>query len=165
MTSNQSLTAQSAADLYEDTKTFNRLAGNLKEGLTRKNLEDQVKLVMEEAYELQEAFNEDNKVEMLDACVDILVVTFGMMQKLQLVYQANLPQAMDITADNNLTKFPTSRIVAESTVDMYKQQGIICTIEEDAETGCFVIKNTEGKVMKPIGYAKNNLVKCFPVLQ
>jgi hypothetical protein len=149
-------------ELYEDSYTFNRIAGSI-DNISRESFDLQLKLIEEEVKELREAFNSDSNVEQLDGCIDILVTTFGFIQKLQEAYSCNVAEACYLTGDNNLSKFPTNHDQVQDVVEYYADKGQTVTTELNKEFGCYVIKNTNGKVMKPRPFYKDNdLTVCFP---
>ena len=121
----------------------------------------QYSYIKEELKELFDAIATNDLVEQLDGCVDILVCTLGFMQKLQ-NQGANLELAMTKTADNNLSKFPTERKVAEETVEFYRGKGTECTISFNPVYQRYVVRNENGKYMKPKGFVENDLMDCFP---
>lgn len=84
-------------------------------------------LIKEESQELQEAFDANDRVEMLDALIDLLVVTAGAINSMG----ANGEAAWDEVMKTNFAKI-------------------------DIETGK-VKKRSDGKVLKPEGWAAPNL--------
>lgn len=86
-----------------------------------------VKLIAEETKELQDAIDNNDKVEQLDALIDILVVTIGAIHSMG----ADAEGAWKEVMRSNLSKV-------------------------DKETG-MVRKREDGKVLKPINYSPPNL--------
>jgi Phosphoribosyl-ATP pyrophosphohydrolase len=121
----------------------------------------QYSYIKEELKELYDAIATSDLVEQLDACCDLMVCTMGFMQKLR-QQGANLDLAMTKTADNNLSKFPTERKVAEESVEFYRSKGKECTISFNPVYQRYVIRNSNGKYMKPKGFVENDLSSCFP---
>jgi Phosphoribosyl-ATP pyrophosphohydrolase len=146
--------------LMENSFKASSIAGQALEVQHESKLQ-QYSYIKDELKELFEAIATNDQVEQLDACVDILVCTLGFMQKLE-QQGANLDLAMIKTADNNLTKFPTERKVAEETVEFYKNKGTECTISFNPVYQRYVVRNTNGKYMKPKGFVENDLSDCFP---
>jgi 6-phosphofructokinase len=129
--------------LWADTLAFNRINGQLAEGL-----------------------ESDDKVEQLDGCIDVLVTTMGYMQRMAEAYGCDLAQAAELVGANNLSKFPTSMEVAMQSVPYYKAKGIPVEVKVNEAYNVWVVRNTEtGKVMKPVDYVSVDLSKCFPTLQ
>lgn len=85
-------------------------------------------LIKEETKELQEAFDANDKIEILDALIDIIVVTVGAINSMG----ANGPAAWDEVMHTNFAKI-------------------------DSDTGK-VRKREDGKVLKPEGWKPPNLV-------
>jgi len=84
-------------------------------------------LIKEETTELQEAFDKNDKVEILDALIDIIVVTVGAINSMG----ANGESAWNEVMRTNFAKI-------------------------DSETGK-VRKRSDGKVLKPEGWQPPNL--------
>lgn len=84
-------------------------------------------LIKEETKELQEAFDQNDRVEILDALIDIIVVTVGAINSMG----ANGEAAWDEVMRTNFAKI-------------------------DSETGK-VRKREDGKVLKPDGWQPPNL--------
>jgi predicted HAD superfamily Cof-like phosphohydrolase len=84
-------------------------------------------LIKEETKELQEAFDQNDRVEILDALIDIIVVTAGAINSMG----ANAQGAWDEVMKTNFAKI-------------------------NKETGK-VKKRTDGKVLKPDGWKEPNL--------
>lgn len=84
-------------------------------------------LIKEETSELQEAFNQNNRIEILDALIDIMVVTVGAINSMG----ANGEAAWNEVMRTNFAKV-------------------------DSTTGK-VNKRSDGKVLKPEGWKEPNL--------
>lgn len=147
-------------NLYNDTFTFNDLAGNTTR-LSLRDIKSQTKLIIEETNELNDAVEANDPVKVLDGVTDILVVVSGLASKL-LALGFDVSTAFEQTAKNNLSKFPRSEKTAISTVDAFKQQGIETTAEYNASHDRWVIRDENGKVRKPIGFVSNDLSNCIP---
>jgi len=93
----------------------------------KKQLDMYHTLIKEETQELQEAFNINNKVEILDALIDIIVVTAGAINSMG----ANGQGAWDEVMKTNFAKI-------------------------DPDTGK-VTKREDGKILKPEGWQPPNL--------
>lgn len=149
-----------AVCFMQDVYAFNELSGQASK-LDKGAIWNQFKLIAEETDELHEAVETNNAVEALDACVDIMYVLVGMMQKLEALGM-DVTGAMKQVADDNLTKFPSSKEVAELTQDMYNKQGIETTIAYNDKFNRWVINDTNAKVRKPIDFTSTNLTKYVP---
>ena len=119
----ETYTAISLEGLYFATNAFNMIAGNDNK-ISDQDFEDQFKVVVEEMKEFQEGHANKDLVETVDGIVDNFVVLFGYMQKMQNRYGIDFAKAMDLIAENNLSKYPTEEQVAIDTVQMYKDQGL-----------------------------------------
>lgn len=138
--------------------SFNATAGNFDnldtvEGVS-KALSSQVALILEEVKETIEA---KNPIEALDGIVDVLVTAFGYAQMLEHI-GVDVAKAMNLIAENNLSKFPLFAEDARRSVEMYTSKGInVTAIKND---GRWVIKDEKGKVRKPYNYKPVNLSSC-----
>lgn len=155
-------TVDSLKELYFDTNTFNMIAGN-DQKITDQDFEDQFKVVVEEMKEFQEGHTNRDLVETVDGIIDNFVVLFGYMQKMQNRYGIDFAKAMDLIAENNLSKYPTEEQVAIDTVEMYKSQGLDTYYTFYPEGLCYVIRDSKtNKIKKPIGFKPVDLSDCFP---
>lgn len=151
----------SSGELYSDTYAFNSISGSIQE-TSQKSFSDQLSFVEEEFYELKDA---TSNVEALDACVDILVTVMGYMQKMQYTYGADVAKAMDLIAENNLSKYPPTKELAEQTVKMYADKGVETYYTYNEDYQVYVIQDKiTGKVKKPVGFKPVDLSVCFPKL-
>lgn len=141
-------------DLYDDVKQFNTLAGKA-EGCTKEELVDQLRLIKEEVFEINDGLFYNNPEEILDGAVDTLYVLLGFIQKLEQA-KFDFSRAMQITAENNLTKFPVSGKIASETRDLNPGSRIVVNVEYNR----FAVLNENNKVIKPVGYVKNDLSVC-----
>lgn len=154
----------SVENLWDDTYAFNSISGSIQE-TSLESFSGQLSFIREEFNELEEAFDNSDNVEALDACVDILVTVMGYMQKMQYTTGANIAYAMDLIAENNLSKYPKDRAVAEQTVEFYKQNGTETYISYNEDYQVYVIRDKlTGKVKKPVGFEPVDLSVCFPKL-
>ena len=114
---------------FDDQRRFMNACGQTTNGETN---QDQYKLyrslISEEISELEEAVGTDNKVEQLDALIDILVVTIGAIHSMG----ADAEGAWREVLRSNLAKI-------------------------DESTGK-VIKREDGKVLKPHGWKAPDLL-------
>lgn len=161
-------------DLFDNVQIFNYIAGNFSFYDPKTNQIDkakfftqikaQVKCVLEEAQETWDAINLENNPEgALDGVVDVLVTTYGLGQMLGLA-GFNVDKACYVTADNNLTKFPTGEGAEEivtKTLENADGDWVALEMQIDGQT-VHVFKDENGKIRKPHGYVKNNLSDCVP---
>lgn len=155
-------TVSALEGLYLATNTFNMIAGN-DQKITDQDFEDQFKVVVEEMKEFQEGHTNKDLVETTDGIVDSFVTLFGYMQKMQNRYGIDFAKAMDLIAENNLSKYPTEEQVAIDTVQMYKDQGLETYYTFYPESLCYVIRDSKtNKIKKPVGFKSVDLSVCFP---
>jgi hypothetical protein len=165
-----SRTGDTINDLFDNVNKFNMLAGNFsfynkEDGTVNKEqflaqLKAQAKCVLEEAKEAYEAIHNDNDPqEALDGLVDVLVTAYGLGSMLGLA-GFNVDEACYITAENNMTKFPTDSEVVNQT--LLANPTWVATEMQTADGATFVIKDEAGKIRKPLGYTKNNISECVP---
>jgi predicted HAD superfamily Cof-like phosphohydrolase len=116
---------------FEDQKTFMTAADQSVGTMNVAQYLLYYNLIKEEVAELMAAHNDDDKVEQLDALVDILVVTIGAIHSMGI----NPQEAWDEVMRTNLAKI-------------------------DSATGK-VLKREDGKVLKPEGWTPPNLGRFF----
>lgn len=133
-------------DHYQDVATFNRIAGNF-DNVDEASLAAQIKVVVEEVAELNDAFSDKNAVEMLDGVCDAFVTVAGLMQKME-VAGFNVDEALKRVCENNLEKFPkTIPIPAAASYFDNKWQ-----VKYNSKYDCYVLKDQNGKIRKPLGF-------------
>jgi hypothetical protein len=147
-------------DFRRDCYAFNSIAGKDK-GTEVSDLIKQYDLIHEEVLEICEGIIEDNPKEVLDGAMDVLVTTFGLLQKLERLGM-DVQLAMVKTAGNNMSKFVRTHEEAIDTVNHYAQQGINTFAEFNPTYGMYVIKDLNHKVRKPISFVSNDLSDCIP---
>ncbi len=146
--------------LYENSLRACEIAGQSEE-LTPKYRKQQLSYIQSEVAELQDALDVQDLVEELDGCMDILVTVFGYLGKLQSL-GARVDLAMVKTADNNLSKFPTSLEEVEKTQEFYKgvkNKETIFSYNSDYKR--YVVRDMNGKYLKPSSFVENDLSDCF----
>ena len=148
------------SDLVCDTNEFNSIAGNDTK-LTKQDYESQYKVLLEEVYEIKEALDTDNIVELVDGVIDALVVISGFVQKLE-NQGINMSKAMELIAENNLSKYTMNAYVADMSVADYKNKGIEVVSEFNKEYCVYVLRDTNGKVRKPINFKSVDISDCIP---
>lgn len=163
------------SELYELTKKFNTISGSISE-LSEKAFIEQYTYIKEEFNELAvtvgDIENDDysTRVESLtleptllayalDDCLDILITTFGFLQKLENL-GVDISQAGIDTAMNNLSKYPIEPAVAHETVERKRLDGIEIKAVFNEAANCYVIRNVAtAKVVKPYNFVSNDLSK------
>ncbi len=155
------MTDYNISDFQLDCYAFNEIA-NKHNLTTLKDIEFQYNLIAEETKEIKDkGIDQNNIKETLDGVIDVMVTALGLLQKLEyLGVDGN--KAMRDTAENNLTKYPASELIAIQTAQGYEEDGIPVQVEFNSEYELFVIKNWNDKVMKPIDFESNDLSNCIP---
>ena len=161
------------SELYELTKKFNTISGSINE-LSEKAFIEQYTYIKEEFKELAATVGDienndySTRVESLtlepaalvyalDDCLDILITTFGFLQKLENL-GVDINQAAIDTAMNNLSKYPSSPTVAHETVERKRLEGIETKAVFNEAENFYVIRNVAtGKVVKPHNFVSNDL--------
>lgn len=127
-------------DLIKDIREFQEKVAETPEGslmtLTGKELEEakalRIRLIREEVEETLKAIQEDNYIEVLDGAVDTLYVLLGTLQEYGIVDK--FYDAWELIHKNNMSK-----------------------LGPDGK----VLKDSEGKVIKPDGYKRVELNILF----
>ena len=146
--------------LYENSLRACEIAGQSTE-TTPKHRKQQLSYIKSEVDELQDALDQEDLVEELDACMDILVTVFGYLGKLEKL-GARVDVAMVKTADNNLSKFPTTIDEAEQTQKFYKVvKNKDTTFGYNPEYKRYVVRDMNGKYLKCKNFIENDLRDCF----
>lgn len=112
---------------FRDQEKFMRACDQTVEGINQDQFRLYTKLIEEECRELDVAFNNQDRVEILDALIDILVVTIGAVHSIG----ADAEGAWKEVMRTNFAKI-------------------------DSETGK-VRKRDDGKVLKPVGWKPPDL--------
>lgn len=112
---------------FRDQEKFMRACDQSVEGFNQDQFKMYLKLINEEVTELSEAVSNTDKVETLDALIDIIVVTIGAIHSMG----ADAEGAWKEVMTTNFAKI-------------------------DRETGK-VRKREDGKVLKPLGWTPPNL--------
>ena len=146
--------------LYENSLKACEIAGQNLE-LEPKARKQQLSYIQSEVQELSDALEETDLVEELDACQDILVTVFGYLQKLEAL-GARVDKAMVKTADNNLSKFPTTLEEVQQTQEFYKTVKNKETVfGYNSDYKRYVVRDMNGKYLKPSSFVENDLSDCF----
>jgi hypothetical protein len=133
-------------EAYDSVKLFNSLAGNLT-GVTSEGIDSQLTLCFEELTEAIDGHEAGNKTELLDGAVDMFVVGAGLLQKLEAAGY-DVERALKRVTENNLTKYP--KTMSEFEVREAKALGY--SVNFNADHGCYVLKDSAGKIRKPMSY-------------
>ena len=146
--------------LYENSLKACEIAGQNLE-LEPKARKQQLSYIQSEVQELSDALEETDLVEELDACMDILVTVFGYIQKLEAL-GARVDKAMVKTADNNLSKLPTTLEEVQQTQEFYKTVKNKETVfGYNSDYKRYVVRDMNGKYLKPSSFVENDLSGCF----
>lgn len=141
-------------DAYSAVTDFNSLAGNL-ENVTDDSIDNQIDFIFEELCETITAFEDNNRVELLDGCADLFVTVAGLMKKLE-AQGYNVAEAIARVNENNLSKFSKRVTYADSSNPDY-----VITLNE--KHGRYVIKDkVTGKVRKPSDFVSVCLDDLVP---
>lgn len=144
-----------------DCYLFNILASKSKV-IYGHELKDQADRILEEVKELKEAVDENDPAGMLDGLIDILVTSYGFKQLLESQgYQVE--KGSNKVAMNNLSKFVFTEEAADSTIEHYKQKGTDCYKKKSKSGMIAILRKSDNKVMKPLGYGSVDLTDCLPV--
>lgn len=147
-------------DLADYVYAFNSISGQR----TKTEFSDvvnQIKLIEEETTELCEARDANDYVEILDACVDILYVTIGLMQKLE-NKGVDVKGAMHRVCKDNHLKFPVSVENAMATLEYYHKQDVEVEVHYNDEYNVFIVKDENNKVRKPVFFTRTTLAEFVP---
>ena len=149
-------------DFYLDVKQFNELCGKGKPK-NKQDLLNQIKLIREELDETEAAVNAEDPVETLDGVIDVGFTFFGLMGMLEAL-SFDVMDAAATTCDNNLTKFVSMPGLVDATIDMVRQKepGKELTVEYSSKYRLYAVKDSNGKVLKPYGYKRNNVALFAP---
>lgn len=110
-----------------------------------------LKLIQEEVKELEQAIQERNFTEVIDALSDILYVVLGMGGQLGI----NLDETFNIVHESNMTKFCKTEQEAQETVEWYKlnEKRYKEPAYRQSEDGKYwIVFNSDGKILKSINY-------------
>jgi len=140
---------------------FNTIAGKDKVQ-SDFDLENQVKLVREEAQELFDAVTlGEPLVNILQETIDVLVVAQGMLQLLESL-GCDTNGALLAVADKNLSKFTSDRDEAWESMEQYHKENKEVTVEYNRENNVYVLKDQNDKVRKPLKFTRVDLSKFVP---
>ena len=147
-----SITQKTMGTAYTETKKFNEIGCSL-DIITKDSLALQLDLIQEEYLEAVEAFDYENTEEIADAAADLLVVVFGLVQKLE-VAGYNMEAVIDAVCENNLSKYIPINTVVHYDPEFTK------TLNEKHQV--FVLRDKNGKIRKPSNFTPVNLYGLVP---
>lgn len=158
-------------NLTADSILFNNIAGTT-EVYTKESIEQQLKIILSEVEELVTAFKSETPVSVAAEAVDVVVTVLGLLQKLNNA-GIDVPEITDRIGQKNLDKFPdVSQVtLVNDTIKDYADKGI--TVAPSINLGKYVIRDSNGKVRKALGFTPVVLDDCttdelrfgFPSLQ
>lgn len=149
-------------EFKDDCYMFNDIA-SLDKPITKERIKNQLKLIQEELNETVEALEANDNTGLLDGYCDIMVTTIGFGQQLEQLGM-NIGEACLETSKNNLSKFiweeedsDMSFYLIQQSQRQYLNKGINVTYELNPVYGCYVLKDENNKVRKPINYVSNDV--------
>ena len=145
------------ACLANSAYSFNEISGQAYD-TSKEGIENQIKLIEEETKELREGFEAGSTVEILDACIDVLYVTYGLLQKLE--SKCNVDAAMKQVHRDNFTKFfdGGEYQLAEETQKYHCSKGKNARVSKSSH-GVYAVLDENNKVLKPIDFVSTDLTK------
>lgn len=149
-------------DFQEDIYSFNRVAGNA-DKVNQQDFIAQMKCLKEEVIELDEEIKDWNDpTNLVKETLDVIYVAIGILQKLDTL-GIDTSFAMQEIAENNLEKFPKRLAVALASVVLLEDQGVECKHEFNTDYDCYTIRDSNGKIRKPVTYKNVDIHNCIPV--
>lgn len=145
---------KSAGQAYGSVFKFNDISGNLNKP-NYDSIALQLDLIQEEYLETVDAFDLDDKVEILDGACDMFVVVCGLLQKLE-AQGYDVEEALFRVCDNNMNKFPTTDGNKTSTWNP------AYTAHFNKKYKVLVLKDQNGKIRKPDGFVPVDLSDLVP---
>lgn len=147
-------------NLVQESLEFNTIAGK-GANFSKDAIHNQIRLINEETQELNDAFAQNDPVELLDAVIDIYIVLTGLAQQLESA-GILIGDAAELVAANNLTKFTNSFSIADKTVNQLAKENITTSVTFNDNHGVYIIKDANSKIRKPIDFKSVDLVDCVP---
>lgn len=152
----------------KEVKNWNNIMGNSpseNHQETIVKLKRQIKFVVEEALEMQEAADEDDIIEILDALQDLRFVSDQIAVYLESL-GIDLEGSWKEVVRSNNSKFTDDPFVATSSQRSFTNVGIPTNIEQTFDSEgkmVYIIKRLEdGKVLKPLCFTQPNLKPFVP---
>ncbi len=112
-------------------------------------------LISEELDELKEAIKNNDLVEVLDALCDIMYVLNGTI--LEFGFQNIFDTAFNEVQRSNMSKACENELVAQATVEHYKQKDGTESDYKEVNGKFIVYRNEDNKVLKSVNYSPANL--------
>lgn len=137
---------------YADIKLFNEIANNLTGNMVEQ-VNNQLSFIFSELEETIAAFESGDAVELVDGAADLWVTVAGLLQKLEAA-GFNVGEAIKRVDANNLSKF-----VPIGSPLRYKEGH---KAKLNKKHGRYVIKDANGKIMKPLDFVPVDLNDCVP---
>lgn len=137
---------------YTATQKFNEISGNLT-NIIKDSIALQLDLIQEMYLQSVQAYDDEDPEEFADGVADIFVVVCGMIQKLS-ASGYDMKGVLERVAENNLSKYPT--------VGSAVRYDPAHTITVNKKYQVQIIKDTNGKVRKPLDFKPVDLQGCFP---
>ena len=137
------------AMMISENKTFGALPSPAESELSGN-------MIAEELREYIQAMKDYNGIEVADGLIDIYYLVVGAMRR----HGLSAPKAEELFNEvhaSNMSKECLSEADAIKTVENYKKLGTCCVYVQNSR-GNYVIKRADGKVLKPEGYFKPNLI-------
>ena len=150
-------------DFEEAVTKFNNIMGVPDN--EKKSFEIQYRVIKEELEELKDA---ENSLDRIDAVVDILVTSLGLITRAE-KFGYDVYGAMKAVMDNNMTKFISADCPQADTIIAYsehfykteKGKNVKAVYNEEYDVYVLIDQDT-GKVNKPIGYTPPALDEFVP---
>jgi len=142
---------------FELVKKFMETAGQDEKSydLSDEKLKNfRLSLIEEELSELKEALKNNDRVETLDAIIDLIYVVVGA----GIAFDMDLDKAFKIVHDSNMSKFCKSEEEAIKTVEFYKNSTIYDSVSYRKYKDFWIVYNkSTGKILKSINYTPAKL--------
>lgn len=155
---------------YNQIKMFNDLAGQL-ESPSNESIALQLDLIQEEYLEGVEAFDNDDKIELLDAACDMYVVVSGLLQKLE-AQGYDVDKALKLVCENNMSKFTAPPDMEYACANEYAlcyterpelSEGYsLSEIKDMPKYQFWYYTDGNGKLRKPPGFKPVDISDCVP---
>jgi predicted HAD superfamily Cof-like phosphohydrolase len=143
-------------------EVFNHAVSPMPVLLTSKDIKTRLNLIKEEVQELEDALNDLDIVEVLDALCDINYVVNGTILACGL--QDVFTKAFDEVHRSNMSKAHDTYEEAHITMSYYRSKGVECN-EKLIQNKWIVYRTEDNKILKNINYSLANLrqfIKNFP---
>lgn len=116
-------------------------------------------LILEELEELGVAYDEKNLVKQLDAYVDLLYVVFGSIVSSGM--QDIIIEAFQECHRSNMSKLVDSPLLSD--IKFKRKKDELYSLEPSGIDGMFIIKRSDGKVIKPDSYSEADFAQFIVV--